>query len=362
MAAGSALVVGTMLPASFASASPSPAVPPAPLQINGKHVFWAAGVPTVGQSTVSSGTYNDLIYHSGPVMTAPKVYITFWGSEWTNKASSSFDIPVKKPSGQDYTLANLRTYMTAFFRGIGGTSWNNINTQYCQGGAVGDVSCGTGTTAIKNPHSVLGGVWDDPSEPPAVIDTLGLAENAVPDPVATEAEAAAAHFGFTSSVPVNAVFFVFAPPGRVDTGATPYGAYCGYHTEVTPSNLTGEGIRYAFIPYILDVDLGPGSKLGSCGMNYVNKANDNFGHGIFDGFSIVSGHEFSEAVTDPDAWPTQTGWNDYQTNEIGDKCAWISSGQGAAQDIPLRTGSFAVQSLWSNAFNNGAGGCVISYP
>jgi hypothetical protein len=40
--------------------------------------------------------------------------------------------------------------------------------------------------------------------------------------------------------------------------------------------------------------------------------------------------------------------------------------QGASQNIALGANSgannYAVQSLWSNAFNGGAGGCVITYP
>jgi serine protease len=48
--------------------------------------------------------------------------------------------------------------------------------------------------------------------------------------------------------------------------------------------------------------------------------------------------------------------------ENGDKCAWISgTGQGAAAYVNLGTVTYPVQSLWSNAFNGGAGGCVISY-
>ena len=42
--------------------------------------------------------------------------------------------------------------------------------------------------------------------------------------------------------------------------------------------------------------------------------------------------------------------------------AWIFSGQGASADVRLTTGTFPVQSRWSNAFNSNAGGCVLSYP
>src|SRR5207244_11490522 len=60
---------------------------------------------------------------------------------------------------------------------------------------------------------------------------------------------------------------------------------------------------------------------GSCGMNFVNNTNDPYGHGYFDGFSIVAGHEYSEAETDP--YPN-SGWLDSSGAENADKCAWSS--------------------------------------
>jgi serine protease len=80
--------------------------------------------------------------------------------------------------------------------------------------------------------------------------------------------------------------------------------------------------------------------------------------GLTDGITIVGGHEFAETETDifPDG-----GWLDRNGAENGDKCAWISSGQGASANVSFNGASFPVQSLWSNAFNSGAGGCVLSY-
>jgi serine protease len=63
-----------------------------------------------------------------------------------------------------------------------------------------------------------------------------------------------------------------------------------------------------------------------------------------------------ETITD---MRPSTGWTDTSGAENGDKCAWISSGQGAMANLTLSTGRFAVQSTWSNAFNNGNGGCVL---
>ena len=56
----------------------------------------------------------------------------------------------------------------------------------------------------------------------------------------------------------------------------------------------------------------------------------------------------------------QVDWGGVTVNGIP-PLAWISSGQGAAATITLPTGTFAVQSLWSNTFNSDAGGCVLSY-
>ena len=88
----------------------------------------------------------------------------------------------------------------------------------------------------------------------------------------------------------------------------------------------------------------------TCGQNAVNS------NGTYDGVSIVEGHEFMETITDR---RPSTGWTDTSGAENGDKCAWISSGQGAMADLTLSTGRFAVQSTWSNAFNSGNGGCVL---
>jgi serine protease len=79
------------------------------------------------------------------------------------------------------------------------------------------------------------------------------------------------------------------------------------------------------------------------------------------GITIVEGHEMAETITDQ--FPNG-GWLDGGGSENGDKCAWITSGnQGASANVtfPSTDLTFPVQSLWSNAFNNNSGGCVLSY-
>ena len=81
-----------------------------------------------------------------------------------------------------------------------------------------------------------------------------------------------------------------------------------------------------------------------------------------DRLTIVLGHELAETVTDPGAesraGPVQYGaWFDYQSWEIGDKCAWVGDGlqtPGAPFNmIGNDGGAYPVQTLWSNRGLNG---------
>src|SRR2546430_14145041 len=68
----------------------------------------------------------------------------------------------------------------------------------------------------------------------------------------------------------------------------------------------------------------------------------------------------SETLTDQNpagGWVNNTG-SSFTGQENGDECAWISSGQGAAALVAFSTGSFAMQSTWSNDTNR----CDISHP
>jgi hypothetical protein len=75
-------------------------------------------------------------------------------------------------------------------------------------------------------------------------------------------------------------------------------------------------VAYTNLPYITDAG-------ASCGANFN-------GLGPDAGITIVGGHEMGETITDQ--FPS-TGWLDSGGAENGDKCAWISSGQGASADI-----------------------------
>ncbi len=250
---------------------------------------------------------------------ADRVYLVYWGSQWNNN----------DPSGEAAIQQN-------FFNGVGGSSWNNSVTQYCEGVSSGTYFCNGSGTAATNPKGVLAGVWYDnasaaPSKP-------------TQSQLASEAVKAAGHFGnTTASSNTTAQYVINTATGNNASG---FGTqYCAWHSSTSSSY---GNIAYTNMPYITDAG-------ASCGANFVNSGSA----GLTDGITIVGGHEFAE--TETDIFPS-TGWLDKNGGENGDKCAWISSGQGAATNITLSTGTFPVQSLWSNAFNSGAGGCVISYP
>jgi hypothetical protein len=282
--------------------------------------------PTVGNAhnnRPNHGGSNNLTYHGGVggvgVETgADRVYLVYWGSQWNNN----------DPSGE-------ASIQHSFFSNVGGSSWNNSVTQYCEGVASGTTTCGTSGTHATNPKGVLAGVWYDnggaaPSRP-------------TQSQLAQEAINAAAHFGNTSALSnTTAQYVINTATGNNSQG---FGTqWCAWHSSTSSSY---GNIAYTNMPYITDAG-------ASCGANFVNGGSA----GLTDGITIVGGHEFAE--TETDIFPNG-GWLDGSGAENGDKCAWISSGQGAAANESLNGTNFPVQSLWSNAFNNGAGGCVQSY-
>ncbi|HEV2280535.1 MAG TPA: hypothetical protein VGS02_20305 [Acidobacteriaceae bacterium] len=259
----------------------------------------------------------NLSYHGGyngvGVETAPLIYLVFWGSQWNGN----------DPSGE-------ASILQSFYSGVGSSSWLNSVTQYCQGVSSGTVFCNGAGQAAGNPAGILAGVWSDngsaaPSQPSQ-------------SQLAAEAVNAAGHFGISDNSTVQ--YVIATAHGNNASG---FGTqYCAWHSSTSSS--VGQ-IAYTNLPYITDAG-------ASCGANFN-------GLGATAGITIVGGHEMAETITDQ--FPN-TGWLDSGGSENGDKCAWITSGQGASADTTFPNGStFPVQSLWSNAFNSGAGGCVLSY-
>jgi serine protease len=166
-----------------------------------------------------------------------------------------------------------------------------------------------------------------------------------------EAIKAASHFG-NSNASSNryAQYVILSPSGTHPDGFnTPNGGFCAWHDwngdpYVGAPSSVGD-IAFTNMPYVLDLG-------ASCGQNFVNSG----AAGTLDGFSIVNGHEYSETITDQNP---AGGWTSFSSGqENADECAWISSGQGASANVVMGTGTFAMQSTWSNDTNR----CDISHP
>jgi serine protease len=343
-----ALAVALALPtigASLASAHSTSVVSP----LAAGHAYRHGIVPFAGRVGASSLSANDLNYGGGiqgvGVTTgAPKVYLVFWGSQWGTQGTNSAGNATF--SGDSVGMA---PYVQAFMRGVGTGSetWSGVMTQYCQG-----VAAGTQTCPASNAFHVgyptggaLAGVWaDESAAAPSATNGHGLG---------TEAVKAATHFGNTTQASNRNTQYVIISPHGTNPDNYRNSGFCAWHDDTADGTLSGGAVSspdgtlaFTNLPYLTDVG-------ASCGQGFVNHP------GTLDGYSIVGGHEYAETITDQ--FPAG-GWTDNSGNEDADKCAWISSGQGASQNVVLTTGTFAVQSTWANDFNGGAGGCEVSHP
>lgn len=266
----------------------------------------------------------NLTYHGGVggvgVETGgDKVYLVYWGSQWGTNGSND-------PSGE-------AALQQSFFSHVGGSAWNSSVTQYCQGVASGTVTCGSSGTHAVNPSGVYADTWFD--------SAAAAPSHPTQSQLAAEAVKAAAHFGNTTAASNRVVQYVINTASG--NNASGFGSqYCAWHSST--SSAYGN-VAYTNMPYITDAG-------ASCGANFN-------GLGAKAGITIVGGHEFAE--TETDIFPNG-GWLDSSGAENADKCAWITTGQGASANASMNGATFPVQALWSNAFNKNAGGCVLSYP
>jgi serine protease len=228
-----------------------------------------------------------LLYHNGPIQTAPKIYVVFWGSAWNGSGD---------PNG-------VAAQLKAFYGVIGGGKWINSVTQYTQ----------TGGAPVGNAGNIFAGSYvDTSSSPPSKPSQSAMA---------AEAAKVAAHYGDYSA---SAAYIVAMPHGIKPSG---FGTqYCAYHSSTSAG---GSTIAWTNLPYMPDAG-------ASCGAGSVNSP------GTLDGVTIVGGHEQGETETDPQP---NSGWLDSAGQENGDKCAWTG-----LMNNP-DAGGYPTQPLWSNANN-----------
>ena len=350
VASGAGLLAS--LPAGASTPAPMSATSPAV-----GHTYRYGAVPQLGPNRrpvgrVFGDSANNLMYQGGTTVGSltvgvttghEQVYLVFWGSQWGSEITDGRG---------DTTYAGdpdgVAPDLQEFFKGLGtaGETWSGVMTQYCEGVVPGSQNCNASGPHVAYPSGgALAGVWEDnAAESPA---------QSTGHQLAVEAEVAATHFGNTTQASNRDTQYVVVSPTGTNPDNYQNAGFCAWHDYTGDGSLDGGGgasgpaVAFTNLPYIPDAGAG-------CGEDFVNGNS-----GALDGVSIVEGHEYAETITDQ--FPAG-GWLDSSGAETGDKCAWIQSGQGAATDIPLATGSFAVQSTWANDFSGGTGGCETSHP
>ena len=206
-------------------------------------------------------------------------------------------------------------------------------------------SCPIGAPHIGYPTGgVLAGVWYD--------NSVAAPSAASGHQIGAEAVAAAGHFGNTTAASNRYAQYVILSAHGAEPDHYKTGGFCAWHDYNGDTTLDGGGavpsygdIAFTNMPYIMDVG-------ASCGAGFVTAP------GTLDGYSIVEGHEYAETITDQNP---AGGWTNtsssYSGQEDGDECAWLSSGSGKAAVVIMGTGSFPMQSTWSNDTNR----CAISH-
>jgi hypothetical protein len=143
---------------------------------------------------------NNISFHGGPVMTAPKnVYYIWYGTSWTSTAQN---------------------ILTSFAQSIGGSPYFNINTTYTDARTVPVINAVTFAGSYTYPTSSTS---RSDSGAGSVVSSSILSGHLPSDP--------------------NGVYFVLTSPEVNETSGF-CTQYCGWHTHGT---LNGVDIKYAFV-------------------------------------------------------------------------------------------------------------------
>lgn len=268
----------------------------------------AAGKPAAVLKC-SPHTGSKLVWYGGPVDHGGSIEIVYWGSWW-------------KSHGQA-----VQQELRDIFERVGDSGWAKILTQYCDS---------------NGPPQVSGNLYaysvTDPKNPPRAPSSAQLKAEA--------GKESPHHYG---SVPASII--VVTPPGTVPAPDAAAGT-CGQHTWFTSPSPSDFDMPLIDIPYGYIV------KTHGCGWNLKQ--------GVAGALSVVAGHEWAESATDPYinsalAAGLGSGWATAgkHPEEVGDLCGpllLLGHFHQHVFQLKLRTGTFVMQQLWSNA----AGKCVSS--
>ena len=233
----------------------------------------------------SGGGSPDMTLHGGEILPTAFTQAIFWGTSWPTNAGDKI------------------TEMDLWYAGFGGSNYAGTSDEYK--GISGDQVSSTVS---------YGGHFTDSSRASGGGNTsaiLGEVCKVIP----------------ATSLKSNGYYAVYTDLPRK-------GSYCAYHSW---GSCGGVNIQFAFF-WKLDGDAGcdPQSTITTYSQGAAALAN-------------VSGHELSEARTDPRG----AGWFDSGGAENGDKCAWTFN----APYVTFKNGTqWKIQGEWSNnAYDTGTG-------
>jgi hypothetical protein len=250
-------------------------------------IHWAKGAQPSNKARPSSNP--NLLYHNGGVMNNVVVLPIYWGSTW---------------SSSDPKIAGLNT----FYSGMSGTQYARTSDEYPASATGQTNSAGTISVATQ------GHLFDNSGASGGQKTSAILAE-------------------VCRALTANGVAPVSNGYYPVYTDLPRGGAqYCAWHSWGACGSTN---VQFAFF-WKLDGDAG-------CDPKSTVTSNQGLA-----ALANVSGHELSEARTDPRG----AGWYDSGGAENADKCAWVFPDAY----VSFGTTKWKVQGNWSNdAYNNGYG-------
>ena len=245
-------------------------------------IHWARG-----QAKSHGGGSPDLLYHGGPVLTqqsggAAAVTPIFWGIGWSS-------------DGQ-----NKKGWIDTFYKGMSSSSYESTNTEYTQSGGA---HVGTSFSVNAGLTDLSAGPRNGNKTGPILAEVCKM----ISKPVA------------------NGYYPVYTDLPRGHAG------FCAWHSAGTCNGVT---VQFAFF---FDLDGDPGCDPESPATSY--------SQGVA-ALANVSGHELSEALTDPHL----NAWYDANGAENSDKCAWTF---GAQLLSFTNRSQWKVQGNWSNSAYDG---------
>jgi hypothetical protein len=227
-----------------------------------------------------------LSYHDGPVQHNPRIYLIFWGPDWSTQANMAV---------ADDIIQSVASY--------GGTALNNVLTQY--GDAAGNIN----NDVQLVDSAFMTDTLDDPQ--PGAILQPGDGPGIVKDALSLHATAQDGHPAWSNSDDTQ--FMIVLQPNA--WAQPPFeSSSCGFHSYDLPDNWV-----FSFIDF-------PGNtgRVSYC---------DSGGLSATDRMTWSAFHEYAEAATNPHittvstgtGWFTNDGFLNSGEQEVGDLCNFSDS-------------------------------------